>query len=169
MINSFAYSQTNFEVIDLTKKKLMLACILILICFMFQPGKDEYVAAFSQNSYTKTERHAEELMKKLYGRGVVFQTAEGDGTVYVKRYYCSNVCIDICADGSIRYLSDVNDADGEDEFLLWLQKGEEIEIISEGEIYGYILRHVKCGGMSAEVCIEKQSGRAVAARILFNS
>ncbi len=151
------------------RKTVTVFFLLLAVLFFAFKGAEDTIPAFAVKSNTDGERRVEELIKELYGRGVSFTEEVGDGTVYTKRYYCSNVCIDLLSDGSIRYLSDVNDADSEDSFLRWLYKNGDREILSDSEVYGFILRTVKCGGVRCSMCIDKNDGRVVAARILFNS
>ncbi|MBR5314509.1 MAG: hypothetical protein IKU45_03735 [Clostridia bacterium] len=120
-------------------------------------------------TFSDGERRVEELLKALELNGIRLEEESGDGSSFQKRYYCSNVCVDLLNDGSIRYLSDINDADGEDRFLKWLYKGGEVKIISESHFYGFILRNLRKGAINCQICIEQGSGRVVAARIIFNS
>ena len=151
------------------KRIFICALIFFLICAFVFEKEEENVEALAKIAYSDGERRLNELVKELELDRIQFKEEDGDGTVYDKRYYCSNVCIDLLKDGSIRYLSDVNDADGEDRFLKWLYKGKNVEIVSESEFYGFILRRVKSGGINCQLCIEKAGGRVVAARIIFNS
>ena len=154
---------------DMKGKFFICICLLVAVMFVGNLNEEKTVFVISQSNYEKAEERAKELIKELYKNGVPLKEDEGDGTVYVKRYYCSNVCIDIMSDGNLRYLTDVNDADGEDKFLIWLNKKAAVEIISNTEVYGFILRRVKSGIISCDMCIEKDGGRVVAARIIFNS
>ena len=155
---------------DVVKKRYFIFLCLLAIVFLIVNTKEEKsVDAFSQNDFEKAERNAEEIMKLLYKNGVVFKEDVGDGTVYLKRYYCSNVCIDVLSDGGIRYLSDVNDADGEDGFLKWVNSRDNFRIVSESEIYGFLIRRITASGIKCKICIEKDGGRVVAARIIFNN
>lgn len=147
---------------------LCIAIVAFICIFAFQKG-EETIEVFGRGNIMEAEERAQTLIKELYKRGVVFKTEEGNGTEYLKRYYCSNICIDILEDGSIRYLSDVNDADGKDEFLEWLYLSDNVQIISESEFYGFIKRTVKAGGIICNLCLDKADGRVVAAVILFNS
>jgi len=153
----------------LKKRIFICALIVFLICAFVFEKEEENVETLAKITYSDGERRLSEFIKALELDRIGLKEEKGDGTVYDKRYYCSNVCIDLLKDGSIRYLSDVNDADGEDRFLKWLYKGKNVEIVSESEFYGFILRRVKSGGINCQLCIEKAGGRVVAARIIFNS
>lgn len=151
------------------KKRILFILLLLFTAGFFIFEKEEYAATFSSADFSETDERAKELINELYKNGVNFIEERGDGTVYVKRYYCSNVCIDVLSDGSIRYLSDVNDADKEDKFLKWLYKGGGAEIVYESEVYGFLIRRVENKGITCSLCIEKADGRVVVARIIFNS
>ena len=154
---------------NMKSRIFIFICILSTVLFVGFINEEKTVSVISQSNYEKAEERAKELIKKLYKNGVPLKEDEGDGTTYVKRYYCSNVCIDILSDGNLRYLTDVNDADGEDKFLTWLNGNTGAEIISQTEVYGFIFRRVKSGIINCDICIEKDGGRVVAARIIFNS
>lgn len=151
--------------------KRMFVCISVLsaLLIFIVPYGEEAIPAMSRRNLSDAEERAENFIKDLYKNRVSFKTDTGDGTVYLKRYYCSNICIDVLEDGSLRYLSDVNDADNKDVFLTWLYSFDKVEIISESEFYGFIKRKVKSKGMVCDICIDKKDGRVVTARILFNS
>ncbi len=151
------------------KRRILFILLLLFAAAVFIFEKEEYVATFGSADFSETEERANELIKELYKNGVNFIEERGDGTVYVKRYYCSNICVDVLSDGSIRYLSDENDADNEDKFLKWLNKGGGAKIVYESEFYGFLVRKVKNNGITCNLCIEKADGRVVAARIIFNS
>lgn len=154
----------------LVKKQIFaVLAVALLTCIFAGEKKEEYVPTLASVMYSDGERRVSELIKALELDHISLKEEDGDGTVYKKRYYCANVCIDLLSDGAIRYLSDVNDADGDDRFLKWLYKGGSAKILSESEFYGFILRNVKNGAVNSEVCIERKSGRVVAARIIFNS
>ncbi len=141
---------------------------MLLLAALFLGNEDgEYIATFGRE-YSEDVDRVEAFIKELYKNGVTFTELNGDGTVYKKRYYCSNVCIDLLNDGSIRYLSDENDADNEDKFLKWLYK-DKVEIVAEEEFYGFLYRRVKSSMLKCEMCISRSDGRVVAARIFFNS
>ena len=120
---------------------------------------------------SKTETsvaNAEELLRKLYGKRVTFRVEEGDGSSVLKRFFCENICIDACADGSLRYLSDVFSAGGVDPLLAVLHVGK-IEIVSETSIGDFLFQTLHGTTARAEVCIYLPTGRIFAAKILFNS
>ena len=151
------------------KRSLICISLLLLVSIITFTKDEEYVDASAKVTFSDGERRVEELLKALELGGIRLEEETGDGSSYQKRYYCSNVCIDLLSDGSVRYLSDINDADGDDRFLKWLYKGGNVKIISESNFYGFILRNLRKGAINCQICIEQGSGRVVAARIIFNS
>ena len=161
-----------------TTKINWLYVVIALVCFVgtvcvlgFSEAKieDDSVIAFNQSTTENTEVHAEELLQALYGKRVTFRREIGDGTNFTTRYYCSNVCIDACADGSVRYLCDIRSAGGEDPLLAWLFGQDEVQLIRSNRQYGMEYREISSVKCFAEICVNLQTGRVFAAKITFNS
>lgn len=132
-------------------------------------NKNESIVAFKQQSPVSAEEHAQELLRALYGNRVTFRSVAGDGSDFLMRYYCSNVCIDACADGSVRYLCDIRAAQGEDPLLAWLFGQEAVVLLHSEAQFGMEYRKMQSANCSAEVCLNLQTGRVFAAKIKFNS
>lgn len=130
-----------------------------------QPAKD----TFSITKNMSSEELAEILLNDLFGTVSIFKTVNGAGTDFIKRYYCSNVCIDICKEGKIRYLCDISGEKGEDMFLKWLKKDREVifeDVISYGK---FICQEIESEGFRGKICIDGESGHVFAAEIKINS
>ncbi len=121
-----------------TQKINWMYVVFAVVCFVMTVGilhdgnktkEEDSVVAFVQRGTESAEAHAEELLRALYGRRVTFRCETGDGTVFSTRYYCSNVCMDACADGSVRYLCDIRAVGGEDPLLQWLFGQEKVQLI----------------------------------------
>ena len=149
-----------------------IVCLAVTVCtfgFGDAETKDDSVIAFKQSYTENAETHAEELLHALYGKRVAFRREIGDGTNFTTRYYCSNVCIDACADGSVRYLCDIRSAGGEDPLLAWLFGQEEVQLIRSNKQYGMECREIQSEKCFAEICVNLQTGRVFAAKITFKS
>lgn len=149
-----------------------VGCFAVAACILCvsQTGKrDESAVAFKQNQTESAERHAEELLRALYGRRVTFRRETGDGTNFTTRYYCSNVCIDACADGNVRYLCDIRSARGEDPLLAWLFGQDTVSVLCSEQQYGMENRLVQSERCFAELCINLSTKRVFAAKITFTS
>jgi len=131
--------------------------------------RSESISTFQKSKSENAEENAKELIRKLFRGNVHLQTEKGDGSDLIQRYYCSNVCVDALADGSLRYLADIRDACGEDPLLAVLFADEDIKQENYTEINGIIFQTVRGSGVVAELCIYEQTGRVFAAKILFTS
>lgn len=131
--------------------------------------ENDSVAVFRISKAETAEDNAKELIRKLFGRRVTFQSEDGDGTNILKRYYCANICVDACADGSVRYLSDIRAAGGEDPLIALLFSTVDTEVLRSEEICGVIYQSMRSKEARADLCIHLQTGRVFAAKILFNS
>lgn len=151
---------------------IAVVCIAVTACIVGLHGntnEEDSVFAFKQRNAESAEAHAEELLHALYGRRITFRSEVGDGTNFTTRYYCSNVCIDACADGSVRYLCDIRSAGGEDPLLKWLFGQDDVKLIRSDRQYGMEYRDIKSEKCFAEICVNLQTGRVFAAKITFNS
>ncbi|MBQ4599194.1 MAG: hypothetical protein IJB19_04725 [Clostridia bacterium] len=151
---------------------IAIACFVGTICVLGvseTKTEDGSVIAFKQSPTENAEEHAEELLRALYGKRVVFRREIGSGTDFTTRYYCSNVCIDACADGSVRYLCDIRSAGGADPLLTWLFGQEKVQLVRSSRQYGMEYREMQSAKCFAEICVNLQTERVFAAKITFNS
>ena len=109
-----------------------------------------------------SEDLAKSLIKEVY-YGVNFEEQSGKG--YLKRYLCSNVCIDALEGGRLRYLCDVTAKSQEDLFMKWLNKNESINIIEQSEKYGVIYEKIEGKRIKGELYVNPENKRVVAAEI----
>lgn len=152
-----------------------IGCFFVLLIVFVWMGlqmydkADDSLPAFQQRATQNAEEHAEALIHALYGSRVTFRKERGDSTNFTTRYYCSNVCIDACADGSVRYLCDIRSAGGEDPLLMWLFEQDEIQTLYSQMSEGIEFREVQSNACIAEICVNRQTGRVFAAKIIFFS
>ena len=105
---------------------------------------------------------AKKLIKDVY-RGVTFEEQSGNG--YLKRYFCSNLCIDVCENGKIRYLCDVTANSKEDLFIKWLHKNERIITVERIEKNGVIYEKFDGESLKGDLYINPENNRVIAAEI----
>lgn len=129
----------------------------------------EAVMTFRVSVPETADENAKELIQKLYRENVRFKTVDGDGSDLLRRYYCANVCIDACADGSLRYLADIREASGEDPLLAILCRDNEKKVLEESVHGEFVFQKVQTVDMLAELCISAKNGRVIAAKIVFTS
>lgn len=123
---------------------------------------DELEQAVKVIDKMTSEDLAKKLIKEVY-YGVSFEEQIGKG--YIKRFYCSNVCIDACEGGKIRYLCDVTAKSDEDLFLKWLYKNETVSIIEKTEKNGVIYESFEGGNIKGDLYINPENNRVIAAEI----
>ena len=161
-----------------TNMVFQIFAIVIAICFIIIFSAAGVSALQNSKGYTtsialkktqKTETHAERLIRELYGSGVVFHREFGDGINFSSRYYCANICVDVCTDGSVRYLCDVKSAGGEDKFLQWLLTQKNGTVIRKEVQDTVEYQYFRSADCTAEICSNLQTGRAFAAKITFIS
>lgn len=105
------------------------------------------------------------MLKDLFNENSTFKEVRGDGESFIKRYYCSNVCIDVCENGKIRYLCDIKGENEEDLFLRWLSKGHDIEITNRTKKQGTEYWEIKSAGFIGKLCINSKTNHVFAAEI----
>lgn len=111
-----------------------------------------------------SEELAERLVNDVFD-GVKFKLELGDGENFIKRYYCSNVCIDACKDGVVKYLSNIEPESGEDLFLNWLLEKEDAAIVSSEQMLGMKFVEISGNNVNAALCIEMDTKRVIMAEI----
>ena len=121
------------------------------------------------NTKQSAKTNAEKLIHDLYGNRVVFQKEYGDGINYSARYYCANICVDACADGSVRYLCDIRESGGEDILMRWLSSQKDAVFLRTEAVGLTEYRYFQSVRCSAEICLHMQTGRIFAAKINFIS
>ena len=109
-----------------------------------------------------TEDLAKKLIKDVYF-GVTFEEQSGNG--YLKRYFCSNICIDVCENGKIRYLCDVAANSKEDLFMEWLHKNQTVITVERTEKNGVIYEKIDGECMKGDLYINPENNRVIAAEI----
>ena len=127
------------------------------------------VPTVSMGTSENVTEKARTLVQKLYGRRVPFQTASGNGSDFYIRFYCSNICIDACVDGSIRYTADIKGESGRDPLLDALQLSEDDCIMRSHVQNGYLLQTRRNAHFNVDICIDPQTSRVFWAKILFIS
>lgn len=149
----------------------IFAICLLKVCYTEYMHYESMVGieAFRQGELLDPEKNAKALIKALYGRRVTFRRETGDATNFVARYYCGNVCIDACADGSVRYLCDIRAVDGKDPLLAWLFADGDMQIERSEKEFGMEHYAVRGSTCYAEINIHSETGRVFAARITFDS
>ncbi len=153
-------------------KRTVSVCLAVLLAVIFikeTKNSEKSVETFLPYAAESAQAHAEKLIKEIYGNRVTFRTAYGDDTTFRTRYYCSNICVDACADGSVRYLCDIRAKGGEDPLLSWLCKHEDTEVLYSETQNGVEYRKVQNARCTAELSILQQTGRVFAAKIIFFS
>lgn len=123
----------------------------------------------SQTTSESVKDRAKKLIQDLYGKRVPFQEISGNGTDFLVRYYCSNICIDACSDGSIRYMSDVFGTASADPLRALLFSEADTVVENSETVLSFIFQKLRSKQAYAEVCIDTSTGRIFAAKILFNS
>lgn len=116
------------------------------------------------NKNITSEELAAKLINDIYD-DAKFEKQVGNGNDYLVRYYCSNICIDACSDGTVRFLNDVAAKSSNDPFQEWLFDEMKINIIEETEIDGVIHKTVEGDLINAYLCINPENNRVFAAQI----
>ena len=153
-------------------KRIATVCLALLCAFFFAyktKENEQSVEVFQAYAEERAEEYAEKLLKEIYGNRVTFRRVHGDDTTFRTRYYCSNICVDACADGSVRYLCDIRSAGSEDPLLKWLCDGVDTAVMRSETQNGIEYRKVQNKRCTAELSILQQTGRVFAAKIIFFS
>lgn len=108
---------------------------------------------------------AEKLLRTLFDSGVRFKELDGDGIVYLKRYYCANVCLDVCMNGTIRYLCYLDGTGTDDRFFEYFFKQGCYQIEEKETVGAISCRVVVSDTHRAILYIDTNSGHTVAANI----
>ncbi len=131
--------------------------------------QEESIHTFLAPTPETAIENAETLVKKLYGRRVSFQSVKGNGTDFQLRYYCGNICIDACEDGSIRYTADIEGSGGVDPLLALLFPESGTVVESNRKEGGFLRQTLRSALARAEVSLDPHTNRVFAAKILFKS
>ena len=150
-------------------KKVYLLIFLAILCVFFI-----FVSSNSKNTNsiptiklvekTSAEELAERLIKEVY-RGVHFEKQDGNGKNFLIRYYCSNLCIDVCENGRIKYISDIKAHSSKDIFYEWLFEDEKAKTIQETEDGGIVYKAFEGKNIYGTIGINSENGRIFIARI----
>ncbi|MBQ8836709.1 MAG: hypothetical protein IJ002_04295 [Clostridia bacterium] len=152
-------------------KKYLLFLIILIISIVLISSKN---SEFDKNSFTPTikmldanissEELARQLIKEVYPN-VKFERQEGSGDGFLVRYYCSNICIDACEGGIVKYLCDVTARSSEDLFGQWLFYNNDIDVLYEAEHDGIIYKNIEGALITASLLINPNNMRVFAAEI----
>lgn len=129
----------------------------------------ETVTAIKTVDNVTANEVAQMMIKDIFKGGVKFNKEFGDGNNYVIRYYCSNFCIDVCNDTTIRYMSNISHAGSEDLLLNWLLEDENAYVDTIELKSGIEYRKVAGNTISAIVYVDVTTNRVIAAEITLKS
>ncbi len=130
---------------------------------------EESVPTFRVSTPETAIENAQILIKKLFGKRVPFRQEAGDGSDFLLRFYCENVCIDACTDGSIRYTADIAAAGEKDLLLSALFPQGDISKENSSMEAGYPCVLLRGKHAIAEVSVDPSTNRVFTAKILFKS
>lgn len=143
---------------------LIAVFLIFAVCICTPKMQNEDVSVIKVVGKPTTEEMAEKLIKDVYS-GIKFTKTEGNGENFILRYYCSNVCIDVCKDGVIRYLCDITANSETDLFGEWLFKDEHAKIVEQSKENGAICRKIEGDNIFATLYINPENIRVFAAKI----
>ncbi len=147
------------------KKFFALFCfsaVIMIAVLTFRENESVSTIKFMRSP--NIEDLVDTLINDVYG-GVEFKKIEGFKNNFEKRYFCSNLCIDVCKDGTVRYLCDITANSNEDLFLRWLYEKEKAKVIEEREENGAIYKKIVGASILAELYVNPQNDRVFAAII----
>lgn len=129
----------------------------------------ETVSAIKTVNKVTAGEVAEMMINDIFKGGVKLNKELGDGNNYIIRYYCSNFCIDVCNDTTIRYMSNISHAGSEDLLLNWLLEDENAYVDTIELQSGIEYRKVTGNTICAIVCVDVNTNRVIAAEITLKS
>ena len=115
-----------------------------------------------------SEELAIELINSVFGNATNFKIIQGDGSNFVKRYYCSNVCIDACENGVLKYISNFNDLKQTDPFINWMDNAE-MKTIKKSKLSNIEYKEVESKGNKVKIYINHTNQHVIAAVITLKT
>lgn len=108
---------------------------------------------------------AKKLLSALFGSKVNFKEQDGDGILFLKRYYCANICLDVCMNGTLRYLCYLDSAENGDRFFEYYFKPGHYRIEEKKRVGMFECSMIVSDTHRAVLYIDAESGHTVAAKI----
>ena len=154
----FKYKKNGMKM----KKVFIIFCTVVLILTIFNTDKSISTIKFMRAP--NISDLVDTLINDVYG-GVEFEKVNGVGRNFEERYYCSNLCIDVCKGGVVKYLCDITATSNEDLFSKWLFEEENVRVIKQEEENGAIFQELDGNSITATVYINPENKRIFAAII----
>ena len=112
-------------------------------------------------------RHAEALVKALFGRNLRFNEANNEYG-FAKRLYCANISVSETDDGTVLFLCGL-ESDVIEEKLYSFLFGKSRPLPDQIKFRGrYMEKRFRTAKVDAWICVESVSGQIMAAKIQFN-
>lgn len=146
------------------KLYLLLTVALVLLICNYKTDINTVPVIKILDGNISSEELASQLIKDVY-RNVKFEKQTGNGDDFLVRFYCSNICIDACSGGVVRYLCDVTAKSEEDLFQKWLFNESEFEVKQKLADGGVIYKEIESKLLSAALYINSENNRVFAAKI----